>query len=335
MPRIALAFLALLLSFSTVRWDAATCVAAEFAVEQSDEGVAVKIDGQLFTNYLIKTGPKPILWPVIGPNGAEMTRAYPMKTDVPGEKQDHIHQRSLWFTHGDVNGVDFWSELDGHGSIVHRQYVKVEGGPTATIVAISDWVGPDGRRHLEDERTLVFAANEFGRLLDFSITFKATDGPVTFGDTKEGAMGIRVPTPLDVNSNLGGKVVTSEGGTIAVTGVQTVDGKESPVIHDDAWGKPAPWVDYFGPLGEQVVGVAILNHPSSFRYPTPWHVRNYGLFAANPFGLGDFQGVEEPLGAHTIEAGGSITLRYRFIFHLGDPQQARIAEAFQAYAAEP
>jgi hypothetical protein len=143
-------------------------------------------------------------------------------------------------------------------------------------------------------------------------------------------MGVRVPTVMDVNSNLGGQVVNSEGQSIKVGEVK--DGEVQ--ILDDAWGKPAAWVDYHGPVGDQVVGVAILNHPSSFRYPTTWHVRAYGLFAANPFGLHDFQGVQEPIGAHTIEAGQSIALRYRVIFHAGDHQQSKVAEAFAAYAAE-
>ena len=70
------------------------------------DGAVVKIDGQLFTEYLVKSGTKPILWPIIGPTGKRMTRDYPMR-DRPGEQKDHPHQRSLWFTHGDVNGTNF------------------------------------------------------------------------------------------------------------------------------------------------------------------------------------------------------------------------------------
>jgi hypothetical protein len=298
----------------------AESAAAELTVEQTDQGVTVNIDGQLFTEYLIRTGPKPILWPVIGPTGAEMTRAYPMRTEVEGEKQDHPHQRSLWFTHGDVNGVDFWSENAGHGSIVHREFTQVAGAPEATITtitAINDWLGPDGRKHLEDERTLVFNAGDGWRSIDFNITLKATAGPVIFGDTKEGMMGIRVPTVMDVNSDPGGRIVTSEG-----------------LTDKEAWGKPAAWVDYHGPVDGETVGVAILNHPSSFRAPTHWHVREYGLFAANPFGLHDFSGSDEVDGSYTIPDGDSITFRYRFLFHRGDEQSAQVGKAYEAYAAE-
>ena len=65
------------------------------------KGAVVKIDGQLFTEYLVRSGTKPILWPIIGPTGKPMTRDYPLR-DRAGEKTDHPHQRSLWFTHGDV-----------------------------------------------------------------------------------------------------------------------------------------------------------------------------------------------------------------------------------------
>jgi len=296
--------------------------AAEFSVEQHKGGVTVKIDGQFFTDYLTETGPKPILWPIVGPYELPMTRAFPMKK-VEGEKQDHPHQRSLWFTHGDVNGVDFWSELKGHGSIVHRAYLKVEGGENAAVIATrNDWVDANGKKVCEDERRLTFTVGSRGRTIDFDITLKASEGPLTFGDTKEGAMGIRVPTVMDVNSKQGGQIVTSEGLTDTA-----------------AWGKPASWVDYHGeiPVGKDEkkhVGIAVLNHPSSFRYPTRWHVRDYGLFAANPFGLKDFEKNDQLNGSYTMQAGESIALRYRFVFHKGDAAAAGIEQAFEEYAAE-
>jgi hypothetical protein len=289
--------------------------AADWTAEQDDHGVTVKIDGQLFTQYLIDACPKPILWPIVGPTGAEMTRAYPMRTEVAGEKQDHPHQRSLWFTHGNVNGVDFWSEQTGHGSIVHREFTQVEGGPRATFTAVNDWLDPDGRKLLEDERTLTFRSGDGWRSIDFDITLKATAGPVTFGDTKEGMMGIRVPTVMDVDE--GGRIISSEG-----------------ITNKEAWGKSAAWVDYQGTVEGELVGVAILNHPSSFRAPTHWHVRDYGLFAANPFGLHDFTGSNEVDGSYTIPDGDSITFRYRFLFHRGDEQSAQVAKAYESYAAE-
>src|SRR3569623_860964 len=285
----------------TLSFGSASADAAEFSVKKQDRGVTVEIDGKLFTEYLIKTGPKPILWPIIGPTGVAMTRAFPMEK-IEGEKQDHPHQRSMWFTHGDVNGIDFWSDLIGHGSIVHREYVAAQGADgSAGIATRNDWLGPDGKKQCEDERTLTFGAGDKVRTIEFDITLKASEGPVTFGDTKEGTMGIRIPTVMDVNSKKGGRIVTSEGLTDTA-----------------AWGKPAAWVDYHGPLEGKVVGIAILNHPSSFHFPTRWHVRDYGLFAANPLGLKDFEKDDQLTGGYTIPAGESITLRYGFVFHEGD-----------------
>lgn len=288
---------------------------AELAVTRMLDGVRVEVDGKLFTDYLTKTGPKPILWPVLGPNGCNMTRAYPMK-NVEGEKQDHPHQRSLWFTHGNVNGIDFWSEQDGHGVIQHREYLDVQARDGVAIIAtVNDWLAPDGTKQLEDERRLTFRADAHWRSIDFEIVLKACDLEVTFGDTKEGSMGIRLPTSMDVESKLGGRIINSEGQT-----------------DTEAWGKPAAWVDYHGPVNGETVGVAIFNHPSSFRYPTTWHVRTYGLFAANPFGLHDFQASNDVDGSHKLAPGEKMTLRYRFLFHEGDEKQAHVAEAFEEYA---
>lgn len=288
--------------------------AEKVAVEKTDSGVNVTIGGKPFTTYLFKSGAKPILWPIIGPTGKEMTRAWPMRDGNPEERQDHIHHRSLFFTHGDVNGIDFWGEAAKvQGQTVHRELVKAEGGDVATIVTRNDWVGPDGKLVCQDERHLRFGTSGDNRWIDFDITLTASNGPVKFGDTKEGSFGIRVAETVKVDAKKGGKIVTSEGLT---------DGA--------AWGKAASWVDYFGPIQGETLGVAVLNHPSSFRYPTHWHVRTYGLFAANPFGLTDFKAGKD--GSHTLEKGQSITLRYRVVLHKGDAKEGRIAEAFANYA---
>jgi len=281
---------------------------AEVTVERSPRGVTVNIDGQPFTEYLIKSGSKPILWPVIGPTGKRVTRNWPMEPDVAGETdRDHPHQRSFWFTHGDVNGVDFWAP--GKGRIEHREFVKVEGGPEATIVTRNDWLSPDGSKLIcQDERTFRFGGDADHRRIDFEISIKATNGPVVFGDTKEGTFGIRTATSMRVDAKPAGKIVNSEGQQDRA-----------------AWGK------HHGTVQDEVLGIAILNHPSSFRFPTYWHVRTYGLFAANPFGLSDFTGGASK-GEYTLPAGETLTLRYRVLLHKGDEKTAGIAEAFRKYA---
>ena len=298
---------------------AAWAVAAgPWEVTKDDQGLVVKKDGQLVTHYLVRSGNKPILWPVIGPTGKEMTRAYPMRM-VEGEKKDHIHQRSLWFTHGSVNGFSFWEEVNPNrqpGEQKHRQFDRQEGGEQATIVSRSDWLG-DGKKQLEDERTIVIRDVGASRVLDYKIVLTASEGEVHFGETKEGSFGIRIPTSMDVDSKQGGKIVNDSGQTDAT-----------------AWGQKASWVDYHGPVAGEHLGIAVLNHPKSFRYPTRWHVRTYGLFAANPWGVKDFTAGKESGGEYTLPKGESLTLSYRVIFHQGDEKEGKIAEEFEKFAAE-
>lgn len=215
-----------------------------------------------------------------------------------------------------MNGIDFWSELPGHGTIEHQKFEAVEGGKRARVVTRNHWLAPDGRKQCEDKHRLVFQTDGGRRIIDFDIVIRASDGPVVFGDTKEGSFGVRVASSIRVDSKQGGQIVNSEGRENA-----------------DAWGKRTAWVDYHGPVDGQTAGIAILNHPSSFRFPTYWHVRTYGLFAANPFGIHDFTGGDA--AAYTLPTGDSLSLRYRLVLHAGDEKEGSIAEAYQAYAKEP
>ncbi|MEX2185524.1 MAG: PmoA family protein [Pirellulales bacterium] len=316
MKIIALVVLCLAIAASGSRIALPGADAAEITVEKSEHGAAVKIDGKLFTEYVTRSGTKPILWPVIGPTGKAMTRSWPMNADAPpSEKRDHPHHRSFWFTHGEVNGVDFWSESNKAGRIVHREFAKIESKPTPTIVAINDWQDREGKKICEERQTIAFGADDDRRWIDFTTAVTATEGPLTFGDTKEGSFGVRVAGTMKVDAKLGGKIVNSEGQT-----------------NDGAWGKPAAWVDYYGPVEGETLGIAILDHPSNFRHPTTWHVRTYGLFAANPFGQHDFAGGDKNVdGKHTIGKGETLTLRYRVLLHKGDEKQGRVAEAFEAF----
>jgi hypothetical protein len=167
-----------------------------------------------------------------------------------------------------------------------------------------------------DERLLRFRSDGSAvRSIDYEITLIASHGDLVIGDTKEGSMSIRVPSTMTVNGKNGkGHIVTSEG---------LRDGK--------TWGKAAAWVDYWGPVQNQTVGIAVFDHPSNPRHPTRWHVRTYGLFAANPFGLHHFDNQAGSPGDLKISAGGHVTFRYRFVFHTGDDQQAGIATLYKAY----
>lgn len=295
---------------------ASATLAGDIKIKKTDGGVEVLVDGKLFTRYLKKSGAKPIFFPVVGPTGDEVTRSYPMiEAGKEGEKKDHPHHRSFWFTHGDVNGVSFWHETEGHGDINQRELKIVTDEPSVAFVATNDWVA-DGKTLCESVEKYTFYASDTARWIDAVVTVNASQGEVTFGDTKEGSFGVRVAGTMKVDASPKGTIVNSEGQK-----------------DKEAWGKPAAWVDYHGPVNGKTVGVAILNHPDSFRYPTYWHVRTYGLFTANPFGLHDFvKGKEKTAGSLTLKKGESFTLKYRVLFHSGDEKEGKVASVFEEYA---
>lgn len=289
---------------------------ADVTIQQTEEGLTVELDGKPFAKYVKESGNKPIIWPIVGPTGKEMMRQFPMRDAGEGEKADHPHHRSFWFTHGDVNGISFWHEGNNTGTIKNREISDVSSGKTASFTTVNDWISPDGQKICEEHSTYTFGGDADSRWIDAVCTIRATeDKDVVFGDTKEGSFGVRVAGTMKVDSKPGGTIVNSEGQT-----------------DKDAWGKAASWVDYHGPIEGETLGIAILNHPDSFRYPTYWHVRTYGLFAANPFGLSDFKVGKK--GTHTLKQGDTMTLRHRVIFHKGDEKDAAVAKAFEAYAKE-
>ena len=307
---------------------AALAAANEAKLTRSDDRVRVEIGGKLFTEYIFKGAPRPYLYPVIAADGTEMMRHFPMKKGVPGEVEDHPHHRSLWFTHGAVNGVDFWAENNPQkGKIISDAVEHSTKDGVGTIRAHNRWVGPDGVVHVTDDTTIRFRGTADARYLDYEVTLKApADKPVVFGDTKEGSMAIRLPLWM-TPSHSQGKGKKHEGkGTIV---------NDSGQKNDETWGKRSTWVDYYAPKDGKVYGVAMFDHPSNPQHPTWWHVRSYALFAANPFGKHDFENLktQPTAGDLTIPAGGSVTFRWRFFFHPGDEKSGRVAERYKEYAA--
>jgi hypothetical protein len=291
---------------------------AGIQITRLENRLRVEVNGQLFTEYFFKDVPRPYCYPLIGPSGLAMTRNWPMK-DTPGEEHDHPHHRSLWFAHGALNGKDFWSEEKAFGKTVHEDFLEVKSGADVGVIkSRNKWVAADGTVVCTDERTLRIynpgRANE--RLLDFDITLFASNGDLTFGDTKEGTMAVRLAETMRLKGKVGkGHIVNSAG---------TRDGQ--------TWGKRADWCDYYGPVEGKTVGIAIFNHPQNPHHPTWWHVRDYGLFTANPFGQHDFENLpDKTAGNLTVPAGKSVTFRYRFYLHEGDEQQAKVAERYQQY----
>ena len=298
-------------------------------VRPSDGGLRVEIDGVVFTEYVTKNTARPYLYPLIGAAGVNVSRDFPMKKDTPGEAKflDHPHHRSLWFGHSRINEINFWAEYQVFGNQVHSGFADVRStGHQGRFTATTQWIGPDKKTVLTDERRITVTALPGGeRTLDFDITLKATAGDVLIGDTKEGTMALRLCPSLSLNSSKSG----------VNTGPSTGHAFNSQGVRDVAiWGKRANWVCYYGPDPKgNAVGVVMFSHPQNLQSPTPWHARDYGLFAANPFGLHDFE-PDKPVGAgdYTIKKGGSLTLRYRFYFAKGTPNADALEKRFQNYA---
>ncbi|MCX8090097.1 MAG: PmoA family protein [Verrucomicrobiae bacterium] len=287
-----------------------------------DDRLRVEIHGQLFTEYHFKDVPRPFCYPMLGPQGLPMTRNWPMR-DVADETRDHPHHRSFWFAHGAVNGHDFWSEKGSFGRIVQAAILETRSGRDSGLIRTSNlWVSADGKLQCSDVRTLRFYARpDTERVLDFEITLHASNGDVVFGDTKEGTFALRVNETMRVKPAPAheGKPV---GRILLSTGARDTE----------AWGKRATWCDYSGLVEGRTVGIAIFDHPQNPRHPTWWHVRDYGLFAANPFGRHDFEKLADAhAGDLRIAAGQSVTFRYRIFIHEGDAQQARVADRYAEY----
>ncbi len=220
--------------------------------------------------------------------------------------------------------MDFWA--DDKGKIVHDKFIEVSSGPKVGVIASqNNWVAPDGKVVCTDTRTHRFYNTPEGQIMDFEVAIHASQGEVKMGDTKEGSMAIRLAptmqlTPTKAMQARGetakGHIINSEGQT---------DG--------DTWGKRAKWCDYYGPLNDETVGVAIFDHPDNPRHPTWWHVRDYGLFAVNPFGIHDFEKKPAGTGDLVIPAGQTVTFKYRFYFHKGDEKQGKVADRYAEYAA--
>lgn len=312
---------------------------AGFAIEKTaNGGLSIKVNGQPFADYVVDQANKPYLAPVFGPTGKQMTRNYPM-TVVEGEQKDHPHHRGICFGNQGMAGVDAWeepktlSEAEAKkpgstaerakhiGYIKHREYKEMKADTKeAVVVAASDINDYAGKKLLEEQHRMIFRADADTRTIDFDLDYIASEGPVEFKDMKDAGFSIRVPSEMaveiDKNKKGSGHIINSEGLTDAA-----------------AWSKRAKWCDYYGTVGGEALGVAMLNHPGSFRFPTAWHVRTYGLFTANAFGQKAFDKTAED-GTFELKKGEHVKLRHRLIFHKGDEKAAKIAEAFEAYAKE-
>ncbi len=306
-------------------------VGAQIQVEKTANTVQFVQDGKLLTEYHI--GPKvakPYFWPVMAPGQVPVTRAWPMEKATKGGSTDHVHQKSLWFCHGDVipegiqlkvkipnvAGVDYWAEHPGHGHIVCTN-VKIgsTGGEIGKVVTSNEWLTPKGQKILDETRTITVKPMAEGWLLVLDCDLAASVCPITFGDTKEGSMGVRVNDQLTERK---GGVLTND------------QGKQK---EKNLWGRQARWCDYSGKVDGEEVGIAIFDAPSN-SVQACWHARGYGLLAANPFGRqrSRFPDRKGQTDLVKLDKGEHLKLRYGVYVHTGDVESGKVAEAFTAFA---
>jgi Methane oxygenase PmoA len=292
--------------------------------------IDVLIGEKPFTSYYFDPAiAKSYLQPLRSAQGTIVTRDFPMGNTVPEahwhDKSLEPHQRPLYFAHGNIDGQDFWGEEvfqkfygnEGphpYGRMVFRELQEMRGGPDSGVIrATFDLIASDKRPIAEETQTFTFSGDDQIRTVDCEFVIRANHGAVRFGDTKEGTFAIRVAP--DLNSPPG--TMVDSNGAVGEPGI---------------WGRRADWVDYYGTVDGEPVGIAILDSPQSFHHPTYWHARAYGLFAANPFGISYFTRDPKQNGSFSIQEGQSITFRYRVLIHHGDYQQANLAAAYQRYA---
>ncbi len=279
------------------------------------ERVELTIDGQPFGAWHLVD--EPYLRPVLGPSGKELTRAYPFE-EREGEPRDHPHHRSLWFAHGAVDGLDFWT-WTGAGPLVRPTGLAEHhsGEGRGSFEVTDDWLAPDGHVVCSDRRRFELFVEPDARGLDADVTLLATDAGLLLGDTKEGTFALRLASGVTVDGSEGrARLTNSEG-----------------LVDAAAWGKRARWVLAQGVVDGEPAAVALMDHPQNLRHPTTWHARTYGLLAANPFGLSEFEGAAKGAGDFHLEPNASLRLRYRVLFFANVPRKERLDALWTDFAS--
>ena len=300
-------------------------------VENKDEKrLDILVDGKPFTSYIYPDDiMKPVLYPLRTGDGTLITRGWPLDPR-PGERVDHPHHVGMWLNYGDVNGLDFWNnstdipaeKKDRYGTIRHRSVNKIQAGDDKAVLEVStDWQKPDGANLLREDTRFVFNGSGNMRTIERITTLTALDEDVSFKDNKEGVLGIRLARELEHPSNKPEVFTDASGKGTAVPklnneGVsgeyRSSEGKEG----DDVWGTRGKWVNLNGIIDARPVSLVVLDHPSNVGYPTYWHARGYGLFAANPLGQKEFSKGKEVLD-FKLPAGKSVTFRYKVLINSG------------------
>ena len=345
----SLAAAAATFGFAACAFAASSSNIVQVTRDEAHRRVDITIGGSPFTSYIWPTSlKKPVLFPLITDQGITVTRGYPLDPR-PNERVDHPHHAGLWFNYGNVNGFDFWNNSDAikpearskMGSILHTRIVSTKSGADrGELVVESVWVTGEDKPILNQTTRYIFARRDHARVIDQVVTLKALDHAV-FNDDKEGLFGVRVARWLESPEEKGGVFMDANGNPTKVdsapvdssspaTGVYlTSENVKGPAV----WSTRGRWCSLTGRTGGKMVTIAIIDHPRNPNYPTYWHARGYGLFAANPLG----QHIFDPKAAElnfTLDKGQVATFRYRVLLINGKPSQGDMNAEADRFAAE-
>lgn len=313
---------------SAEKADAATTVERGWNFHVARLGqVDVLWKSQQITGYRIHELKKPVLYPVIGPGGHSMTRNHPLVVGKAGEPTDHPHHKSIWLAHGNVNGHNFWDEKAIIQAVGEPQLLPDE----AAMIVQHEWLAAGSTDIVVREDTRLsfgcvkpdHSPLEAGWWLQYQVRVTAVAAKVTFGDTKEGFFAMRTHPNLQLTNEPGAGVTTANGRALNSEGL-----KDKAV-----WGQKAQWVAYGGTIAEQPVTIVMMDHPANLRHPTTWHARDYGLVAANPFGLHDFQKSPEGAGDFALSQGECVEFCYRIAFLPTLLDETAIRAAYREFEA--
>ncbi len=278
-------------------------------------------------------------------NGTIITRGYPLEPR-PDERVDHPHHVGMWLNYENVNGIDFWNNSEAikpqdapkMGTIRQRSIVAAEGGPEEGKLEVdADWLTSSSKVLLQEHTRFVFRGGPDFRSVDRITTLRAQDEKVVFADAKDGMLGLRVVRALEMPSDKAEVFTDASGRATTVakldnTGVNgvylTSEGKKG----EAAWGTRGRWCNLSGKIGDEPVTITILDHPANPGFPTYWHARGYGLFAANPLGEKVFSNGKEELNL-TLAPHQTVMFRYRILITSGLASPESIEAAYKAFVA--
>jgi len=315
-------------------------------VDEQVRRVDISVDGQPFTSYIWPTKlAKPVLYPLRTAKGTIITRGYPLEPR-PGERVDHPHHAGMWLNYESVNGIDFWNNSEASkpqdtpkmGTIQQRAILSTKGGTDQGELEVeADWLAFDKKVLLQERTRFVFRGEPNSRSVDRITTLQAQDEKVVFADAKDGMLGLRVVRALEAPSDKPEVFTDASGRATTVakldsTGVNgvylTSEGKKG----EAAWGTRGRWCNLSGKVGEEPVTISIFDHPSNPGFPTYWHARGYGLFAANPLGEKVFSNGKEELNL-TLAPRQSVTFRYRVLISSEIMTREGTEAAYKAFVA--